>query len=398
MSIEKIIKKLLKEESEQVARISADDFKDILNYVNNDVASIIRLPQYKNKDIIIAGDLDLSGNRQIQNLNLVSKIEGKLNIANSSVDVFDDEKAESVYDYNSKRYHDKRTKILFNKLNELNVLRSNDEWDIQNGKLISYETEALYEYLDENEMTVSTNEDGEVEDKYYIYPMKYSHYGGHMYQWLGSEGFEQEYVVYDKDKIYESCTEAIESRIDEIGYDAFNDWVWEDNLDSDEVLDFLREYINEVVYDDPEDWGVSRVLTNQQYKYIEIYESKIQKLNQKLKTDTSLTDEQKQQIGSEIVDAQDLIDDIRENPEGDYDEDQIEEAVKNWANDNEDYFLQILQDTGMGKELIVNYVDTKGIIDTVMSEDGYGSILGSYDGEYEEIEVNDETFIVFRYN
>ena len=66
MSIEKIIKKLLKEESEQVARISADDFKDILNYVNNDVASIIRLPQYKNKDIIIAGDLDLSGNQQIQ--------------------------------------------------------------------------------------------------------------------------------------------------------------------------------------------------------------------------------------------------------------------------------------------------------------------------------------------
>ena len=85
---------------------------------------------------------------------------------------------------------------------------------------------------------------------------------------------------------------------------------------------------------------VSRVLTNQQYEYIRIYESKIQKLNEKLKTDTSLTDEQKQQIGSEIVDAQDLIDDIRENPEGDYDEDQIEGEIENWTRDNEDNFIR----------------------------------------------------------
>lgn len=393
MSIEKIIKKIIKEESEQTVRINADDFKDILNYVNNDVASILKLPQYKNKDIIVVGNLDLSGNQQIQNLNLISRVEGKLNIANSSVDVFDDEKADSVYDYNSKRYHDKRTKLLFKKYHDLNVLRVNNEWDIQNGNEISYETEALFEYIDYNEDLVT-----EDKDKYFIYPMNYTHYGGRMYQWLGEDGFEQEYVVYNKDKIYDACVEAIESRIDELGYEAFSDWVWEDNLDRDEVLQFLREYIYDVVYDAPEDWGVSKVLTNQQYKYIEIYESKIQKLNEKLKTDTSLTDEQKQQIGSEIVDAQDLIDDIRENPEGDYDEDQIEEAIDSWADDNEDNFIQLYKDMGMDSKDIVNYADTKGIIDTVMSQDGYGTILGSYDGDYEEIDVENETYIVFRYN
>ena len=121
-------------------------------------------------------------------------------------------------------------------------------------------------------------------------------------------------------------------------------------------------------------------------------------VNEKLKTDTSLTDEQKQQIGSEIVDAQDLIDDIRENPEGDYDEDQIEEAIYNWAEENEDNFIQLIKDVGMDLKDIVYYVDTKGIIDTVMGEDGYGTILGSYDGDYEEIDVENETYIVFRYN
>ena len=393
MSIEKTIKKVLKEELEQVARIDAGDFKDLLNYVNGDVAVMMKLPDYRNKQVVIVGDLDLSGNQNIKNLNLISKIEGKLNIANSSVDVFDDEKADGVYDYNSVRYRIKKQKELDKKYQELNVLRANNEWDVQNGDEISYETEALFEYIEDTEELVS-----EDEDKYFIYPMKYSHYGGKMYQWLGEDGFEQEYIVYDKDNIYDSCAEAIESRIDELGYDAFNKWVWEDNLDRDEVLHFLREYINEVVYDAPEDWGISKVLTNQQYKYIEIYESKIQKLNEKLKTDTSLTDEQKQQIGSEIVDAQDLIDDIRENPEGDYDEDQIEEAIDSWADDNEDNFIQLFNDMGGNSKDIVFYTDTKGIINTVMAEDGYGTILGSYDSEYEEIDVENETYIVFRYN
>ena len=393
MSIEKSIKKVLKEELEQVARIDAGDFKDLLNYVNSDVAVMMKLPDYRNKQVVIVGNLDLSGNQEIKNLDLISKVEGKLNISNTSVDIFDDEKADGVYDYNSLRYRIKKQKELDKKYNELNVLRANNEWDIQNGDEISLETEALYEYIKDTEDLVS-----EDEDKYFLYPLKYSHYGGHMYLWLGDDGFEQEYVVYDKDKIYESCAEAIESRIDEIGYDAFNQWVWEDNLDRDEVLHFLREYINEVVYDAPEDWGVSKVLTNQQYKYIEIYESKIQKLNEKLKTDTSLTDEQKQQIGSEIVDAQDLIDDIRENPEGDYDEDQIEEAIDSWADDNEDNFIQLFKDMGGNSKDIVFYTDTKGIINTVMAEDGYGTILGSYDSEYEEIDVENETYIVFRFN
>ena len=393
MSIEKTIKKVLKEELEQVVRIDTSDFKDLLNYVNGDVAAMMKLPDYRSKQVVIVGNLDLSGNQNIKNLNLISKIEGKLNIANSSVDVFDDEKADSVYDYNSLRYRIKKQRELDKKYQELNVLRANNEWDVQNGDEISYETEALFEYIEDTEELVS-----EDEDKYFIYPMKYSHYGGKMYQWLGEDGFEQEYVVYDKDNIYDSCAEAIESRIDELGYDAFNKWVWEDNLDRDEVLQFLREYIYDVVYDAPEDWGISKVLTNQQYKYIEIYESKIQKLNEKLKTDTSLTDEQKQQIGSEIVDAQDLIDDIRENPEGDYDEDQIEEAIDSWVDDNEDNFIQLYKDMGGDPKNIVHYTDTKGIIDTVMSQDGYGTILGSYDGEYEEIDVENETYIVFRYN
>ncbi len=48
--------------------------------------------------------MDLSNNEEIKNLNVISKIEGNLNIQHSSVDVFDDNKARSVSDYGSERY------------------------------------------------------------------------------------------------------------------------------------------------------------------------------------------------------------------------------------------------------------------------------------------------------
>ena len=156
------------EELEQVARIDAGDFKDLLNYVNGDVAVMMKLPDYRNKQVVIVGNLDLSGNQEIKNLDLISKVEGKLNISNTSVDIFDDEKADGVYDYNSLRYRIKKQKELDKKYNELNVLRANNEWDIQNGDEISLETEALYEYIKDTEDLVS-----EDEDKYFLYPLKY---------------------------------------------------------------------------------------------------------------------------------------------------------------------------------------------------------------------------------
>jgi len=399
MSLNQIIKKVIKEQTENVVILTPEEFEENLVYFNSDVALLKRY--YKNKDIIIKGNLDLSSNKEIKNLNVISKIEGNLNIQHSSVDVFDDNKARSVSDYASERYRIKKREILRQKIEYLDELRKKDAWNIQNGEEISYQTEALYKYLDENGdisyYDDGVNEEEVVEDKYFIYPEKYNHYGGRMFTWLGDDKHESEYIVYNEDKIEYAASEAIQSRIDELGYEAFSDWLWEDNLDYDEVRHYLREYVSESIYDDPENWGLEKQLSDNQEKIITVYKQKIEKLSQKLRSE-DLDSETTKELYSEMEDIYTIIEDIKENPEGGYDEEDIESVIDSYVDDNEDNFIGFLRDQGFDNEEILNFVDIEAIKDYIIRNDSWGDIIGSYDGSEEEYNINGHIYIVMRYN
>jgi hypothetical protein len=399
MSLNQIIKKVIREQTENVIMLTPEEFKENLLYFNSDVALLKRY--YKNKDIIIKGNLDLYNNQEIKNLNVISKIEGNLNIQHSSVDVFDDNKARNVSDHGSERYLIKKREILRQKFNYLNELRKENAWNIQNGKEISYQTEALYKYIDENgELGYyddGVSEEEVVEDKYFIYPEKYHHYGGKMFTWLGDDKHEAEYIVYNEDKIEEGAREAIQSRIDELGYEAFSDWLWEDNLDNDYVRRFLSEYISESVYDDPENWGLEKQLSDNQEKIITVYKQKIEKLSQKLQSE-DLDSESTKELYSEMEDIYTIIKDIEESPEGGYDEDDIESVIDSYVDDNEDNFVSFIRDQGFGNEEILNFVDIEAIKDYIIRNDSWGDIIGSYDGGEEEYNINGHIYIVMRYN
>ena len=399
MSLNSIIKRVIKEQTENVVILTPEEFKENLAYFNNDVALLKRY--YKNKDIIIKGNLDISYNKEIKNLNVISKIEGNLNIQGSSVDVFDDNKARSVSDYGSERYLIKKREILRQKIEYLDELRKKDAWDIQNGKEVSYQTEALYKYLDENG-AISYYDDGVseeevVEDKYFIYPEKYGHYGGKMYTWLGDDRHESEYIVYNEDEIEVAAKEAIQSRIDELGYDAFSDWLWEDNLDKDAIRHYLREYYSEMVYEGPESWGIEKELSDQQEKIVTIYRQKIEKLSQKLRSE-DLDSESTKELNSEMEDIYAIIEDIRENPEGGYDEDEIERAIEHYIDEYVDDFPGFLREMGFDKDEIMNFVDIDAIKDYIIRNDSWGDIIGSYDGSEEEYNINGHIYIVMRFN
>lgn len=399
MSLNQIIKRVIREQTENVVRLTPEEFKENLAYFNNDVALLKRY--YKNKDIIITDSLDLSGNKEIKNLNVISKIEGNLNISHSGVDVFDDNKARGVSDYGSERYLIKKRKELQRKLNELNVLRRNDEWDIQNGKEISYQTEALYTHMEDNGNVSyyddEVSEEEVAEDKYFIYPEKYSHYGGKMFTWLGDDKHEAEYIVFNEDKIEDGAREVLRDRINELGYDGFSDWLWEDNLDKDAIRHYLREYYSEMVYEEPESWGIEKELSDQQEKIVTVYRQKIEKLSQKLRSE-DLDSESTKEINSEMEDIYAIIEDIRENPEGGYDEDEIERAIEHYVDEYVDDFPGFLREMGFDKDEIMNFVDIDGVIDYIIRNDNWGDIFGSYDGGEDEYNINGHIYIVMRYN
>ena len=399
MSYKNIIRKIILENEQDEVVISPSEFKELLKYVNDDVANILRLAQYRNKRIIIDGNLNLQYNRDIQNLNLISKINGNLDISYSNVDVFDEDKAKSISDWGSRRQIIRKQKELRKKLNYLDELRKEDAWNINNKKLISYQTEALYQYLEDKNYPQEIEEDGEIvlEDKYNIYPNNYNHYGGKSFTWLGEEGMENEYIVFDSRTIEQNAREAIESRIDELGYDAFSDWVWTDHLDSEGVRDWLQWYIQESIYDSPEDYGLEEKLTKEQENYIRIYEEKMSKLQYRIDNE-DLDEETIDNLEEEVSDLEELIEDIKENPKGGFDENEIEEAIESWVNDNEDEFLSYFKETGRSNHDILDYVDQNAVIDYIVNYDSWGDIFGSYDGDHDELNVNGLDFIIIRYN
>ena len=399
MSYKNIIRKIILENEQDEVVISPSEFKELLKYVNDDVANILRLAQYRNKRIIIDGNLNLQYNRDIQNLNLISKINGNLDISYSNVDVFDEDKAKSISDWGSRRQIIRKQKELRKKLNYLDELRKEDAWNINNRKLISYQTEALYQYLEDKNYPQEIEEEDEMvlEDKYYIYPSNYNHYGGKSFTWLGEEGMENEYIVFDSRTIEQDAREAIESRIDELGYDAFANWVWEDHLDTDAVRDWLRWYIEESIYDSPQDYGLEEKLTKEQENYIRIYEEKMSKLQHRIDNE-DLDEETENSLEEEVSDLEELIEDIKENPKGGFDENEIEEAIEMWVDDNEDEFLSYFKETGRDKSDILDYVDQGAVIDYIINHDSWGDIFGSYDNDHDELNVNGLDFIIIRYN
>jgi hypothetical protein len=393
MSLNSLIKKIIKEETEEWVDVSPEEYKELLDYVNGDGSFIKRLPDYVGKKIRITGELDLRGNKNVTNIDSVDLVEGDLDISYSSVSYFDKNKVRGRFDYwGSEMQRLEKLKIHKQRLAQQDVLREDDDWNVENNDKESNETEAIFEYLKES----GNVEEGE--DKYFLFKENYNHYGdSSVYLWLGSKNFESEYVVYEGDKIYDAAKENLESRIEESGFDTFREWVWEYHIDERYVRDYLYEDYSEYVRQSPEDWNITKEFTKQQKEYLEIHQANIDRLNQKLE-DGGLTNEEQEEIESDIYDYEQLIEDIKENPEGDYNEQDIEDTIEGMVDDNVDNIFSLLRDRGYDGHALLDFVDVDAAIDYVIRTDGYGNTLNSYDGTEDSYTINGEEYYVMRYN
>ena len=51
---------------------------------------------------------------------------------------------------------------------------------------------------------------------------------------------------------------------------------------------------------------------------------------------------------------------------------------------------------GYDKNFIMDFIDTNDITNTVVNSDGYGSLLNSYDGDYDTYNINGTEYYVLR--
>ena len=85
MSLNSIIRKIIKEETEEWVDVSPEEYKELLDYVNGDGSFIKRLPDYVGKKIRITGDLVFRNKEGVKNIDSIDYIEGNLEIGRAHV-------------------------------------------------------------------------------------------------------------------------------------------------------------------------------------------------------------------------------------------------------------------------------------------------------------------------
>jgi len=392
MKMSKMVEGLIIEQelNDEWVKMSPDEYIDLLDLVNGIGSRIKNIKGYKGKKIYITGNIRIpSSGIKITDIDSIDYVNGNLDIRDTDIKYFDKNKVEGNFSYyGSEMWDIERRQANQKKLAELDELRKQDAWNINNGEDVSIRTSLLFNKL-QNDGTVE-----EGEDKYFLYP-ELRERQRQTFEWLGDDKFESTYTVYTEEEADIAAIEYVEELIDELGFTAFSPWVFENNIDEDETEGFLYEYYTDTVYESPGDWGVPLELSDDQKKYLEITQKRIDKLQESL-NQPNITEEEKQKIKKDIFDFEAIIDDIKENPEGDeYDEDQIDEVVKSFVDENKDRILDFLDELGMDDEFKMNFIDKKGTAEDVINSDGYG-VLSFYDGEVDEEYYDGETYYIVR--
>jgi hypothetical protein len=399
MSMKNFIKDFLLEQDENLVTISPDQYLETLESVGGLASRVAILKPFKGKGIVIDGDLDLRKFKNVGKLTGIVRVKGRLDIANTNVSSLDGITVDGyVSSHNSTMYINKLKNIKNQKLAKLAQYRRDEEWNIENGEDESERTEALYDYLIEEGIPDRIEyEDGSEneEDKYFIYPNGSGSYGvGKQYEWIGGDSLSPTYYdVYTSDELDLAALQYVENLVNDVGMDAFKSWVWEDGVDSEKWEEWLIDFYEETVYDDPEGYNVEKELSNEQAQQVNQMNNTIANLTKKLE-DPNLSDEEKNKIKTKIYGLTNIIEEIAEEPEGDYDDDSVRDIAKSMASEYENDILGFIETYGFDKKFFMDFVDLKRVTETVVNSDGYGQLLSSSGEEAFEANINGTWYFV----
>ena len=400
-SMRDFIKNFLLEQDENLVTLTPEQYKDVLEDVGGIAARVSMLKPYRGKGIVINGDLDLRKFKTVGPLTGIVRVMGRLDISNTNVPNLDGVTVDRyVSNWGSTMHTIKLKQERNKKLSELADYRENDEWNTENKDDDSERTEALYDFLvQEGIPTLYEDDNGEEveEDKYFIYPSGTGTHGiGKQYEWLGGDTLQPDtYDVYTQDELDIAARRYVENAIDDMGYEAFTSWVWDQALDRGQWESWLEDFYEDIIRDDPENYDIGLELSTNQQHQVNQLKKTIENLNNKLKSE-ELSDEEYENIERKIEGLEETIEEIIEDPQGGYDESSIQNEINDRVNEYVDDIDDFIKHYGYEKSFIMDFVDLDEVTDIVVNSDGYGNLLNSYDGEMFETQVNGDWYFVMR--
>ena len=402
MSIKKFFKNYIVEQDENLVSVSPEDYLELLENVGGIAERISKLKPYRGKGIVITGPINVTNYKNIGPLTGVVRVMGRLDISHTNISNLNGITVDGyVSDYGSSMWKIKMQQKLNEKLSDLDEKRREDEWNVENQNDESERTEAVYKYLNQHGDVdmVEDDEGNEVpEDKYYINPNGRATYGyGKQYQWLGGgNGFNpNEYDVYTEDEADSAARQYVEQLVDDSGMDAFSSWAFNDALNDRQWYDWLYDYYDDYIRSSPEDFDIPLELSNQQMKQVQQLQSNIDSLNKRLESE-DLPDEKYEEIEIKIEGLEEIIQEINDDPQGEYDESSIENEITGRVDEYKDDIFGFIDYYGSDKDFIMNFIDLDKLTEIVVSSDGYGSMLNSYDGDYDTFNINGTEYYVMR--
>ena len=242
-------------------------------------------------------------------------------------------------------------------------------------------------------------------DVYYIIPNG-EFYDTSQFEIIGADLDDREYAVGTEREMETSAYDRVDNLIDDIGYEGFSKGFAEDYIDTEEVVEYARQFYEDDVRESPESYlnEEDRMLSDEQSDEITTLKTRITELESRVERlesqlDGGEDDDDIQydidELNEKIEEYNERITEIEETPEGDFPEELIDDVVEDRLSDVRRNPEDFIKEWGLDMD---NFINKRDFIQGVIDADGYGNTLNGYDGDAEEIKVQDEWFYVMRIN
>ena len=422
-NIKNILKQYLFESENNQITLTPEKYINLLEFLSWDGRRINNVKGYKDKTIVVDGDVDLVGTPVVYLGNVT--FNGRVRAENSELKsiqgaIFNNRNGFSYY--NTPYYQYILHQQFLKKKGEQDSKREEGELnDIEDLDKVGLSTLALYQYLIQTEYEEKTPEDSqrlqelyaekerreeieketednenlseleiiedeikEIESSIDVYDLHYegNHYYLPTFKLLTKEGESREtWAVGNEYDTSRTAYRMAEDLMDDVGLEGLRQSFVEDYIDEEELKDYFRESEEDNVRENLEDY-----FDEDEFEYEDPkVQERIDEIEELLEDSENLSEEETDELNEEL---DELKDSDKTVPESLID-DKVESLVDDLVSDP----VALINNYGLE---LKNFVDMGRLINGMVEADGYGHTINNYNGEEDTVEFNNETYYIFQ--
>jgi hypothetical protein len=217
---------------------------------------------------------------------------------------------------------------------------------------------------------------------------------------------DSQYAVGNQNEVRWSAEEYAKQIIRSEGLEFFSNSFLENYIDNDDVERYAEDMYNDLIYQDPESWvdESERETSYQQDNEIKFLNYQIEKVKGEIVKLQELMEKSPRELRgvfenkiaqlekNGIEEFEKQIEEIEENPDGDFPDEAIEDAIRTNIDNVLYNTLSFIREWDLD---IKNFINQDDLIEGWIDSDGY-EIMSHYDGRVDEQKVEGVYYFIIR--